>query len=479
MISHESNKNHNPTGDHGTAHLQHLFCTSLMLTAIQSYYLQQCSVRYVVPQVVNQFSRRLLIPSNIKSFMQYSSATHRTLDQAKNCVANNANSNTIKQSNVRKLCKTVQFISTMNSLELSKYGFEQNSSIAIAYSGGVDSTALFALLCEYIVQTGHKGSLHVLQVNHHLRSESTNETLQAKELITQYIADKPYKNQIHHIILDIDWPKEEKPLKGKIQSSARYHRHELLHSYCKANRIQFLCYAHQLNDTIETVLLRFTRGSRLPGLAPPRSIGIISDNLVQIRPLICFRKAELRDLCKEINLQWIEDPSNNNAKFDRIRVRQTLQELDTTSYKDNAAANNNQFNSHLCAEAISILDEVGQQLFHSLKQLKETHVTLPSALHAEVQIAALFAENVPIPLITALFQSVIADLTHSYSLDNSSGVEAVVLSLKNSVPWHRDKQQISGCLLQKKFDQGNAQKLLSVAIKPHIKVSSDNKFYSN
>ena len=80
---------------------------------------------------------------------------------------------------------------------------------------------------------------------------------------------------------------------------------------------------HQQNDQAENFIIRADHGSGVYGLAGIPAIGKI-DGMKVVRPLLNFTKQELQDFLKEKEIQWIEDPSNQNDVFARVRVRKFL-----------------------------------------------------------------------------------------------------------------------------------------------------------
>ena len=92
---------------------------------------------------------------------------------------------------------------------------------------------------------------------------------------------------------------------------------------------QVLLTAHHADDQAETVLLNLLRGGgveSLAGIAPLRRIS--RDKNVRVaRPLLEFSRASLHDYARRNDLQWIEDPSNQNAEFDRNFIRQEVMPL--------------------------------------------------------------------------------------------------------------------------------------------------------
>jgi tRNA(Ile)-lysidine synthase len=178
--------------------------------------------------------------------------------------------------------------------------------IAVAVSGGADSMYLTYLLNLWSQE--EKVDLTALIVDHGLRSESSDEAKSVKE----FLQSQGIKTEI------LKWV-GDKP-KSNIQSKARAARYHLLHDYCTNHNIKHLFVAHTLNDQAETVLMRIIRGSGIDGVSaikPKTKFG----NILLLRPLLTVDRAKIESHMKESGWPWINDPSNLNHKYMRVKVR--------------------------------------------------------------------------------------------------------------------------------------------------------------
>lgn len=183
------------------------------------------------------------------------------------------------------------------------------TDIAVAVSGGSDSLALSFLMAKFAKENNI--NLHCITIDHQLRSESSEEAEKTKKLLAEY--------GIHHIT--IQWI-GDKP-KANIQEKARIARYTLLTEYCRKHNINYLCTGHQKNDQAENFIIRAEHGSGLYGLAGIPKLNEF--NQIHIaRPLLEFSKNELIDFLKKNHINWCEDPSNQNEKFTRVKIRKLL-----------------------------------------------------------------------------------------------------------------------------------------------------------
>ncbi len=188
-------------------------------------------------------------------------------------------------------------------------GFESNPTIAVAVSGGGDSMALALLLARWLET--RRGDLVGLTVDHGLRPNSAAEARQvAAWLQARGIAHQTLK-----------W-RGAKP-SGGLQAQARTARYSLLSNYCRARGILHLALAHSRDDQIETVAMRRARGSGAEGLAAMAGRGR-RGGVRLLRPLLTTDRQSLRDYLRRASQDWLEDPSNDDRRYERVRRRQQL-----------------------------------------------------------------------------------------------------------------------------------------------------------
>jgi tRNA(Ile)-lysidine synthase len=184
---------------------------------------------------------------------------------------------------------------------------------AIAVSGGSDSLALSILAKLYSLE--QCSDFATLIIDHRLRKESAHEAKQTYKNLK--------KNNIKAEILTYRGSK----FTSNIQKKARDLRYDLFQKYCKKNKIRFLILAHHQDDLIENFYIRLIRGSGIKGLTSLQNVSELNKDFYILRPLLHFKKEELLNLTKKIYSTWIEDPSNLNEKFLRVRIRKMQSKL--------------------------------------------------------------------------------------------------------------------------------------------------------
>ena len=194
--------------------------------------------------------------------------------------------------------------------------FEKNLNISenfiVAVSGGPDSLALAYLSKVYSIKK--KLIPKFLIINHNLRPESTKEAKTVQMILK--------KHSISSKILNWNGPKPSK----NIQSTARKKRYELLFAESDKYKINNILLGHQQDDLFENFFIRILRGSGLKGLISlDKKNKINNKNL--LRPLIDEKKEDLILISKKVFNFYVEDPSNNDEKYQRILIRKLLKEL--------------------------------------------------------------------------------------------------------------------------------------------------------
>ncbi len=183
---------------------------------------------------------------------------------------------------------------------------------AVAVSGGGDSLALMHLLHDFARKGGVAAPL-VLTVDHGLRKSSATD---AKKVAA-------WARRLGLNAKVLTW-RGKKPQTG-IEAAARKARYRLLGDFLVKHKIGTLFVGHNQDDQAETFLLRLARGSGLDGLAgmQPRAPWPVEGfaGLVLARPLLGIGRDHLRVYLKARGQAWLEDPMNEDASFDRVKVR--------------------------------------------------------------------------------------------------------------------------------------------------------------
>jgi tRNA(Ile)-lysidine synthase len=181
--------------------------------------------------------------------------------------------------------------------------------IGIAVSGGPDSLALLLLAA-----AARPGEVEAATVDHALRPDSRAEAEKVAKLCGSL--------GVPHTILTAQW--EEKP-ESAIQERARIMRYRLLSEWAVERGINALMTGHHVDDQAETFLMRLARGAGVKGLAGMRRVSRGPGGaFALVRPLLDWRHSELEAVCAAAAVEPVQDPSNEDEQFERVRVRKAL-----------------------------------------------------------------------------------------------------------------------------------------------------------
>lgn len=182
--------------------------------------------------------------------------------------------------------------------------------LGVAVSGGPDSMALLLL-----AHAALPGRVAAATVDHGLRKESADEAAMVAAVCAGL--------NVPHRTLRVE------VAAGNVQSQARAARYAALAAWLEEAGLEALATAHHADDQAETLLLRLNRGSGVAGLSGVRARGLIAQTrLPVVRPLLGWRRSELAGVVDAAGIAPAMDPSNEDDRFDRVRLRKALAEAD-------------------------------------------------------------------------------------------------------------------------------------------------------
>ena len=194
-----------------------------------------------------------------------------------------------------------------------------NSNFAVAVSGGPDSLALAFLAKVYSIKKKVFSKFFI--VDHKLRPESSREARNVHKMLKKF-----------NIFSEILTWKGKKPNKN-IQSISRNKRYELLFQKCDKLKIKNILLGHHLDDLFENFFIRMLRGSGLKGLISLDRKSKIGTKYL-FRPLLNQKKEHLIFLSEFVFDFYIKDPSNDNEKYQRVKIRKFIRNLQKNGLDD-------------------------------------------------------------------------------------------------------------------------------------------------
>lgn len=178
--------------------------------------------------------------------------------------------------------------------------FTVKDKLLLAVSGGVDS----AVLCELCYQGGY--DFVIAHCNFRLRGEES-------ERDEQFVRDLGKKYGKAVLVQQFDTEAYAAQQKVSIQVAARELRYAWFEEVASG---KWLVTAHHLDDNIETLLMKFFKGTGVAGLR-----GILPKQGKIVRPLLFAKKEELVQFAAASQLAWVEDSSNAQDKYARNYLR--------------------------------------------------------------------------------------------------------------------------------------------------------------
>jgi tRNA(Ile)-lysidine synthase len=207
---------------------------------------------------------------------------------------------------------SVDDVNIINSIR-TQFHASPPARLGVAVSGGGDSMALLHAL-KQCFEPGQV-ELHAVTVNHGLRKDAESEAALVARLSDSL--------EISHTTLH--WRGWDGA--GNLQDQARRARYQLLTDWAKGQNIAVLALGHTADDQAETVLMRLARSSGVTGLSGMPARRTFA-GVTLLRPMLGLTRDQLRDYLRAHNVRWVDDPSNDDRRFDRVKIRQTLKLLE-------------------------------------------------------------------------------------------------------------------------------------------------------
>ncbi len=295
---------------------------------------------------------------------------------------------------------------------------DTNKNFIVAVSGGPDSLALSFLSKIYSIKKSLVAKYFI--VDHRLRNNSTSEA--------KYI-QKKLKN--FSIKLNILAWRGLKPNKN-IQSVAREKRYELLCDKAKKLKIETILVGHHLDDLFENFFLRILRGSGLQGLIS-LDRETQKNNINLIRPLINIDKEDLVYISNHVFGSYVQDPSNKDDKFKRVKVRNLLKELSLEGL------DRNKF--FLTIKNLKFANE--NIKFYTKKNLEE-NVTILKKKQSAIIKKNFFSQSEEV--IFRSFGEVIKIIGKKYYTSRGKKIEKIIELVKSKSAF---RVTLGGCLIKK------------------------------
>ena len=183
----------------------------------------------------------------------------------------------------------------------------ESAKIAIAFSGGLDSTVLL-----HVAHALWPGAVVAIHVNHGLQV--------AAQAFEQHCVQVCKKLGIEHVVMPASI--QLKP-GDSLEEEARRARYALLQQGAGALTCGVVWLAQHADDQAETILLALSRGAGVAGLAG-MAVSFVSGGIRFGRPLLGIPQAKLRAIALRNDWAFVDDPTNHDTRFARNRLRQDV-----------------------------------------------------------------------------------------------------------------------------------------------------------
>lgn len=196
-------------------------------------------------------------------------------------------------------------------------------NVAVGVSGGADSMALVHLLSRYNNVNGSPLDITLITIDHRYRKESGEECLK--------IAQMMHDIGVRHVTIPIQWQVPVTAITN-FEEKARIERYRLISKYCHLNQVENLMLGHNFDDQIETFLMRLSQHSTLFGL---KCMSLVTRNDPRlVRPLLDVEKDSIYDFCKNEEIQWFEDKTNQIPSLTRRNsIRHSIRNKKINKYE--------------------------------------------------------------------------------------------------------------------------------------------------
>lgn len=223
--------------------------------------------------------------------------------------------------------------------------YQPQTKVVLAFSGGIDSRLLLELLKRY--QQEHATPCHAVYVHHGL---SRNADCWADKC-QQWANQAGISFSVEHVKLDTHCGES-------IELLAREARYQALGKYIESGDV--LLTGQHADDQLETFLLALKRGSGPKGLScMAESMPFARGTL--IRPLLMTRREQIETIAQTLNLDWVEDESNQDIRYDRNFLRHRI--VPELSQRWPSIYQAVQRSASLCAQQEMLLDELLEEVF--------------------------------------------------------------------------------------------------------------------
>lgn len=247
-----------------------------------------------------------------------------------------------------------QLVAREFAFQLGKILGSESLTIGLAVSGGSDSMSLLHLAHDW-AKDHPNVTLKCVTVDHGLRTEAADEAKHVSKICAGLGIP-------HDTLHWTDWDRS-----GNLQAEARAARRRLIAEWAEDSEIETILLGHTEDDLAETFLMRLARGSGVDGLSA-MAPKFESTGIHWLRPLLTIARGDLRAFLTQCDVEWIDDPSNEDTRFERVKIRQALPALAEFGITSERLAQT----AHQLGQARTALEHFTQECATKLATVSET-----------------------------------------------------------------------------------------------------------
>ena len=202
------------------------------------------------------------------------------------------------------------------------------ASLGLAVSGGADSISLLLAMSKIVLSFSDSfPQLHVITINHNIRpaAESRGDVDFVLEVCEEL---KKRGCPLNCQVVEFESGKVLSQAEARgagLEEAARFLRYQAFESFARENQLTALCLAHNQNDQLETLLMRFLQGSPVEAAAGIAAKRLLFDSdTVILRPLLGISRSEIEAYVKECGFTWRTDKTNLETDYLRNKIRLKL-----------------------------------------------------------------------------------------------------------------------------------------------------------
>jgi tRNA(Ile)-lysidine synthase len=227
---------------------------------------------------------------------------------------------TLAQANLKTEKMKLQPLSKLERklrATLRRLGLDAGSAVLIGVSGGADSMALLDAMIRLREQGKWRGKIYGAHVNHLLRGAEADAD-------AEFVGSWALSRGVIVAGTEVDVAAEARATGQNLEAVARQVRYDFFRWFARGCAVPLVFTAHTFDDQVETLLMRWLRGTGAEGLRGIHELSELCEGVRLVRPLLEVTREEVLEHCAGYGVAFRTDSSNLTNEFTRNRVRHEL-----------------------------------------------------------------------------------------------------------------------------------------------------------